>query len=75
MQRDVTSTMKATLTPGWLDPYSQQGSPLFWASHLPTAMAAPDCCRTFQNYRRKWHDLLKPQDRPGSGFLSDYHIP
>lgn len=64
---------KASFTPEWLKPCSGQGSPLFWASHLPTAMAAADFCCSIQNYGRKWHDLLK--DPPGSGFLSDYHIP
>lgn len=32
------------------------------------------CC-SIQNFGRKRHDLLKLQDPPGSGFLSDYHIP
>lgn len=34
--------MKVTFTPAWLKPCSEQGFPLFWVSHLPTAMAAPD---------------------------------
>lgn len=67
--------MQPAFAPGWQEPCPGWRSLLVWASCLPSAAAASDCCSSSLNYRRKRYDLLKPQDPLGSGFLGDYHIP
>lgn len=68
-QHNADSPPPYKATPAW--EYLEVSSP---SQHL-TATAAPDCCSSSLNYRRKWYDLLKAQYLPGSGFPGDYHMP